>query len=64
MAHWPVRTGLVSLHALLRKACQLIAKYRPVMVEILTPEQLNKVDAVLVACEAFITEVPSHEPIV
>lgn len=62
MSHWPVRTGLTSLHALLRKACQLIAKYRPVMVEILTVDQLAKVDAVLVACEAFITDVPTHEP--
>lgn len=62
MSHWPVRTGLTSLHALLRKACQLIAKYRPVMVEILSPSQLEKVDAVLVACEAFITDVPQHEP--
>lgn len=62
MSHWPVRTGLTSLHALLRKACLLIARYRPVMVEILTPTQLEKVDAVLVACEAFINDVPSHEP--
>lgn len=64
MAHWPVRTGLVTLHVLLRKACQIIAKYRPVMVEILEPSQLAKVDAVLAACEAFISDVPSHEPIV
>lgn len=64
MAHWPVRTGLVTLHQLMKKACQIIAKYRPVMVEILTAPQLAKVDALLVACEAFITDVPSHEPIV
>lgn len=64
MSHWPVRTGLVSIHALLRKVCQLIAKYRPVMVEILTEDQLAKVDAVLVACEAFINDVPTHEPTV
>lgn len=64
MAHWPTRTGLTSLHKLLKKACQLIAKYRPVMVEILTEDQLAKVDAVLVACEAFVEDVPQHEPIV
>lgn len=62
MTHWPVRTGLPTLHKILRYACQLIAKYRPVMVEILTPEQLNKVDAVLAACEAFVNDVPTHEP--
>lgn len=62
MAHWPYRTGLPSLHALLKKVCQLIAKYRPVMITILTPEQIVKVDAVVTACEAFINDVPSHEP--
>lgn len=60
---WPTRTGLTTLHALLKKACQIIAKYRPVMVTILTAPQLAKVDAVLVACEAFINDVPTHEPI-
>lgn len=62
MSHWPYRTGLPSLHVLLKKVCQLIAKYRPVMVGILTPTQLEKVDAVLTACEAFINDVPTHEP--
>lgn len=59
---WPTRTGLTSLHKLLRKVCQLIAKYRATLETILNASQMEKVDAVLVACEAFIADVPTHEP--
>ena len=62
MSHWPKRTGIPTLKRYLRAICILIAKFRPLYVTILTPDELAKVDLLVAACEAVTNDVPTYEP--
>lgn len=62
MSHIPYRTGIPSILKLLHKICQLLVAFRPVVALFLTEGQMEKWDALLVACEAFRETVPNPRP--
>lgn len=56
----PKRLGLVTANKLAKKIIQLITKYRPVLVTILTSEEMTKVDNLVACCNVFIEDVPMY----
>jgi hypothetical protein len=51
------RTGLRTIYTLLRKVCQIIAKFTPALSAILSPTQMVYLNAVNQACHDFILNV-------
>lgn len=60
---WPTRTGLTTAKKLARALKTILAKYREWYDGNLTVEQVDLIDALIAACQAFIDEVPQYEPL-
>lgn len=62
MAHVPYRTGITTIKLLLKKICDLLVKYGPVIKSLIPEPQHVYVDALMQACVDFQDNVDNPRP--
>lgn len=62
MTHWPVRTGLPTANKEAQQLKNLLVRHSETQASILTPEQYEKVVALIQCLLDFLSDVPTHEP--
>jgi len=62
VSHIPYRTGITSIKLLLRRVCNILVAFKPVMYAVLPTEQHVYIDALEQACNDFILQVSNPRP--
>lgn len=62
MSQIPYRTGITTVKKLLRKICDILITYNTVIKSVTPANKHIYIDALMQACEDFITEVPNPRP--
>lgn len=60
---WPVRTGLPTVHNLIRIVKRILNKYLELYNTILTETQVTKILNLLDCIQEVLDDVPTHEPL-